>query len=226
MQFITNRIRTGKAKSFSDLVKELTQPKQETVKTASTQEPVKVAAEDKKETKKDEGPSSGQLDVEPLHQKGESTEMPKKGPSAKKDDDKAKVAATDTQPDKEGKDSEQPKWEGEQKNNNKPEAKEDTKGGEAKVETKEAGLEMCPDCKKPGFACKCKKDGEKGKEEDCGGEGEKPCKAESKVEAKKAEVKMEFVKIANLDGKNKSWLRKFWRQLYPEQYVDAMLADK
>jgi len=226
MQFITNRIRTGKAKSFADLVKELSQSKQETVKTASVQEPVKVA-EEKKEKSKDEGPSSGQLDVEPLHQTGESTEMPKKGPSAKKDDNSAKAAATKINTEEEGKDSGQPKAEGTEKFTNDPQ-KPDKKdaAGSAKVETKEAKLEMCPECKKPGFACTCKKDKGKETEEGCGGEGEKPCSAEAKVEEKKSETKKQFVKVANLDGKNKAFLRKFWRQLYGEEYVNALLADK
>jgi len=217
MQFITNRIRTGKAKSFADLVKELSQPKQETVKTASVQEPVKVA-EEKKEKSKDEGPSSGQLDVEPLHQTGESTEMPKKGPSAKKDDNSAKAAATKTNTEEEGKDSGQPKAEGTEKFTNDPK-KPDKKdvAGASKSETKEAGF-MCEKCNKPQFACECEK-GEK--------EEEKPCSdGKSKKEDKKAEVKKQFVKIANLDGKNKSFLRKFWRQLYGEEYVNALLADK
>ena len=45
-----------------------------------------VSTEDEAKSKdKDEAQSSGQLDVEPLHQEGESTTMPKNGPSAKKE---------------------------------------------------------------------------------------------------------------------------------------------
>jgi len=251
MQFITNRIRTGKAKSFADLVKELSQPKQETVKTASVQEPVKVA-EEKKEKSKDEAPSSGQLDVEPLHQTGESTEMPKKGPSAKKDDNSAKAAATKTNTEEEGKDSGQPKAEGSEKFTNDPK-KPDKKdaAGTAKVEVKEAG-KVCEKCgkicgdKEEGCACdeskacsgsadtKVKKAGKLPealkehmfKKKDEKGEEKSDGDGEIKEEDKKAEIKKQFVKVANLDGKNKAFLRKFWRQLYGEEYVNALLADK
>jgi len=57
MKFVTNRISTGKSKSFEDIIKEYQQGK---VKTASSQTVVKTA-------EADEAESSGQLAVEPLH---------------------------------------------------------------------------------------------------------------------------------------------------------------
>jgi len=55
--------------------------------------------------------------------------------------------------------------------------------------------------------------------------------AETKTEEKKAEVKVEvktarFVKISKLDPKSRTFLREFWLNLYPADYVEAMLAEK
>jgi len=125
MKLITNRISTGNARSFEDFVADFKKKNQ--IKTAS----VKTAEQD-------EADSSGQLDVEPLHQKGESTTMPKAGPSAKKDDGE-KAAANTTQPDEEGKDSGQSKAEGSEKFTNDPEVpSKEEKGGSTEISTKVA----------------------------------------------------------------------------------------
>jgi hypothetical protein len=34
-----------------------------------------------------------------------------------------------------------------------------------------------------------------------------------------------FVKIAKLNDKTKNWLREYWKNLYPAEYVDMMLKD-
>lgn len=89
MEFITDFISTGKSKSFDDLVREYRESQNPVaVKTAAVAEPQKKEA-----GKADEADSSGQLDVEPLHQKGESTTMPKNGPSAKKESTDGKGAS-------------------------------------------------------------------------------------------------------------------------------------
>jgi len=187
MKFVTNCIQTGKGKSFDDFVASVLKKE---VKVASTaEEVVKIAEEEEAE-------SSGQLDVEPLHQKGESTEMPKKGPSAKKE---AKSSEKD-----EADSSGQPEWEGKKENNNEPEVCCE-KGGSSTETTKAAGSECCETCKKPSGLCKCKKE-----------EGEKEKEASGR----------RFVKIANLDSKNKAFLRKFWGKIYGEAFVNALLADK
>jgi hypothetical protein len=203
MQFITNRIRTGNGKKFEDFVRDLTQPKKE-VKTASAEKVVKTAEQEEAE-------SSGQLDVEPLHQTGESTEMPKKGPSAKKEDceckgkeKEAKVVKQDEEADSSG----QPEWEGQQKNINDPEEpSKEEKAGSAKKGTKEAAIEDLP------------------KEVQEKITGKKVDEEENDPE-KKASTGPRFVKLSNLDSKNKAFLSKFWKQLYPAEYVDALLADK
>jgi len=203
MKLITNRISTGKPKRFEDFVAGVT--KKEQIKTAS----VKVAEE------KEEADSSGQLDVEPLHQEGESTTMPKNGPSAKKKSEEGvstgKVAEEKNEADSSG----QPEWEGKKENNNDPEEPTE-KGGSSEKKTKEAGIKgNCAECGKPNFLCKCEK-GECAEGED----------KEEKEEDKEASSKVEFVKIANLDDKNKSFLKEYWRQLFGDDYVNALIADK
>ena len=285
MKFVTNRIRTGKAKSFDDIVSEYRKTKE--VKTASTETVVKTA-------EKDEADSSGQLDVEPLHQTGESTTMPKNGPNAKKEGTEKGTAKTSTDPEAEGKDSGQPKAEGSEKFTNEPKVEEDAKGGSAKEETKIAEAK-CEECEKVCAECTCSKcdckackaakeekikvakeltpaqeklpdfikekiegkdeDKKDGKDEDKKDDKdedkeakvekddkeEKEAKIENKEdEEKEAEVdkdekkeeekeatnKKQFVKIANLNAKNKEFLRTYWTKLFGEDYVNALLADK
>jgi len=241
MQLITNKISTGKPGRFEDFIRDF---KASRVKTAS----VKVAEE------KDEADSSGQLDVEPLHQEGESTTMPKAGPSAKKDDGE-KAAAADTDPEKEGKDSGQCKAEGSEKftnnvkfdpNDSSDEEKGIDAGADATV--KVAG-ETCEGCNCPIDKCECKdctakKDEDEEEVKEAGslpealkehqfkakgddGEEEKEAKVEEdEKEEKEASKATQFVKWANLDSKNKSFLTKYWRQLYGDEYVGALVADK
>ncbi len=280
MRFVTNRISTGKAKSFEDIIKEYQKSKE--VKVASSTATVKTAEQD-------EADSSGQLDVEPLHQEGESTTMPKAGPSAKKDDGgKAAEAAADTDPEKEGKDSGQPKAEGSEKFTNNPEVpSKEEKGGSSGANAKVArnqdgtgpegkgprtgrGYGICnsdpgeyedgekstqekgklpkaleehkftkkedkdkKDEEKKESEVKDKEDEEK-KESEVKDEDEEKKESEVKDEDKKEEEDEEkkeassvkFVKIANLNAKNKGFLREYWTKLYGEDYVSALLADK
>ena len=124
MKFITNRISTAKGKSFGDLIKDFRAREQ--VKTAS----IKVAEED-------EAASSGQLDVEPLHQEGESTTMPKNGPSAKKEGEDTVSKASVSEEKDEAASSGQPEAEGKLVNDPKVPSKEE-KGGSTKEDVKVA----------------------------------------------------------------------------------------
>lgn len=213
MNFVTNKIFTGKSLTFDDIVKKM-------AKTSSVTGNVMKTAE------KEEAESSGQLDVEPLHQEGESTEMPKKGPSAKKDED-TKKAKTVTDPEKEGEDSGQPKAEGSEKFTNKVkfdpnDTPDKEKGGSTEEEVKKAALEDLPE--EVQEKIKGKKEKDEGEEK---AEDEKDCsKASVEEEVKKAEDTVKFVKIANLNAKNKTFLKKYWTMLYGEEYANAMLADK
>ncbi len=249
MQLITNRIHTGKAASFADFIKKFQEKKQ--IKTASVKEEATKVAE------QEEAESSGQLYVEPLHQDGESTEMPKKGPKAKKEskEHKEKEVEASKSSDEEGRDSGAGKWEGEQKNNNDPEEPVE-KGGESKGEkkTKEAALEDLPQEVQDKIKGKNK---EEGKEEE---EEEEEKKAEQKKTSKFVRVSnlsdnqkaimavklaknvidtlgpdhtkkyisniLGTIKEANLDEKNKNFLKEYWRQLFNEEYCDALVADK
>ena len=258
MKLITSTIRTGKAKSFEDFIADFKSKQQ--VKTAS----VKTAEQD-------EADSSGQLDVEPLHQEGESTTMPKNGPSAKKDDGEKSAAAT-KEPDAEGKSSGQPEAEGSEKFTNDPEVpSKEEKGGSIEVEEKTAGElpealkeyqfkakdnKDDKDDKKPGVPdgtgpgkdspeCPLNDDDDDDKEEKVDKKagkipgvpdgtgprgGSQACpfnKDEDKKDEDKKEAKTsEFVKIANLDDKNKSFLKNYWRQIFGEDYANALISDK
>lgn len=252
MKLYTNKISTGNAKSFDDFVADFRKKNQ--IKTAF----VKTAEQE-------EADSSGQLDVEPLHQEGESTTMPKAGPSAKKDDGEKSAVATKS-PDEEGPDSGQPKAEGSEKFTNDPQVpSKEEKGGSADAKTKVAGhcskcqesedectceckdctaskeAEMktagikgnCSKCGKPNFLCKGKCSGDDSdssdddKKDDDKKDDEKEAKTdEDEKEEKEASKKIEFVKIANLDEKNKGFLKEYWRQLFGDDYVNALIADK
>ena len=231
MQLITNKISTGKPGRFEDFIKNF---KASQVKTAS----VKIAEE------QDEAESSGQLKVEPLHQTGESTTMPKNGPNAKKDDGE-KAAAADTDPEKEGKDSGQPKAEGTEKFTNDPKAPtKEEKGGSANAKTKVAAA-TCEKCDNPCGECTC--DGEceckscmASRKAEVKTAGELPealkkhqfkakgdkTDEDCKEEEKEASNAPKFVKWANLDSKNKSFITTYWRQLFGDEYVNALVADK
>lgn len=220
MKLVTDRIFTGNGKRFEDYVQECVS-KREVVKTASSAKEVVKTAE--KKEKKDEGKSSGQLDVEPLHQEGESTTMPKAGPSAKKEDASSgkKEASEKKEKKDEAETSGQLKVEPLHQKGESTELPKNPKGnkaGDSAKDSKEASKsepeKMCEKCGKPCGQCSCE-----------GMEDKKDCSASEAKEDKKASTK-QFVKIANLDSKNKTFLRKYWTQLFGSDYVDALLADK
>lgn len=219
MKFITNRIQTGKGKTLDELFAKK-EPK--IVKTAATQAEVKIAEE------KDEGVSSGQLDVEPLHQKGESTPTPGK----KEEKAGSDVKDTNNENTKPAESSGQPEWEGKKENVNDPKAGEhrDGDGDQKKSKVVQPAKEAkgnienltAPRFGPGGKPVEKKEDENKDEKED----DEKDCKAEEKVETKVADTKTGFVRVANLNAKDKAWLKNYWRTLYPAEYADAMTADK
>lgn len=244
MQFIQNKIRVGKHKSFEDICQEFVAKKNANVKTAS----VKVA-------EADEAEGSGQLEVEPLHQTGESTNQDSVAGGKDNEGDGGK--APTKKADEEGDDSGQPKAEGSEKFTNDPkvdadagsdadvkvaeakceececdpctckEAKADedeekeAKTDEEDEEVKEAGVKgNCAKCSKPNFLCKC----DKGDSDDSDDSDKE--EKEDKEASADATVKVAFKKIANLTSEEKTRLGKFWKNIYPDSFVDAMLADK
>ena len=103
------------------------------------------------------------------------------------------------------------------------EKEEDTKEVEVEVEVKE-GTDSTPEKKE---ACdEAESSGQLKNEPLCQkGESEKPSAVTD--ENKKTEAKaVSFVKIAKLNDKTKAMLKTYWSNLYPAEYVDAMLTDQ
>jgi len=209
MQFVTTKINTGKAKTFDEICADYVAKNR--VKTASTEGVVKTAEEEQK--------SSGQLDVEPLHQKGESTNQPK-GKSKGTDSEKTESSG-------------QP--EAEAKLVNDPKILSETEA-ESEEETKTAGIDapgkrdgtgpFDPDATEEEKEDAKKNPGSrKGKRQKAGEE----CpfaKDDDKDDDKKEASSQKFVKIANLDEKGKKFLKDYWDKIYPPGFADAMLAEK
>jgi len=232
MQFISNKISVGKTKSFEDICQEFVAKKNASVKTASADAEVKVA-------EADEAEGSGQLEVEPLHQEGESTDQEKVtgGKCSCDGDSKEAGAAPMKESDEEGESSGQPEAEGKEELNNDPyddpkvkadadaEVKvaeeEETEEAEEECEekeasTQEAALEDLPEDVQ---------DKIKGKDSDESDDSDKEDKEDKEASADET-VKVAFTKIANLTAEEKSRLGKYWKNIYPDAFVDALLADK
>jgi len=206
MQFTTNKIHLGKVPSFDEIVakvrgEKIASANTEVVKTAS----VKIAEQD-------EAPSSGQLDVEPLHQEGESTNQD--SVAGGKDNEDSTATVKKTNPDDEGKDSGQPAAEA--KLTNDPKVDKDAKT-EEKVEKEAGKVPGVPDGTGPGKdspECPFNKDDKKDKDEK---EDEKDCTLSASSKG--------LVKIANLPAAEKNRLKEYWKNIYPADYVDAMVED-
>jgi hypothetical protein len=228
MKFVTHKISTGPRKSFEQIVSDYAAKQQGTVKTASAGQTVKTAeGVARSDAKQEEGESSGQLDVEPLHQTGEST--PKVKGKSGGEDKKDKAAATNQETkvadcgicDKDNENNDDADESGQTKADF-PKLTNDPKAGKHRDgdgdQKKEANSANFGDKKAPPFGKKEeKKDGKDGKKEE---------KEGKEVVAKTAQSKRRFIRIANLDGKSKAWLKKYWGKIYMGEYADAMTADK
>jgi hypothetical protein len=198
IKWFSGRIPLGQQKSLSDLMKEA-ETKKNVVKTASAAAPAVKVAEKKKE--KDEAESSGQPEAE-----GKLTNDPKvldeKKAATKKDDKKKDM---------------------------KKEVKKDEKKdcmAEVEVEVKVAEKEE---------AAKSGKN-EKDEAESSGqlkveplhqkGESVKPSAVTDKNKKTEAVAAPRFIKISNLNSETKTWLKEYFRTLFPEDYVEALVADK
>ncbi len=220
VHFCAHKISLKKS-TFEDFVKKVTGDKQE--KTASTEQVVKTAEADEAET-------SGQPQAE-----AKLVNVPKKE-EGKKQSGGADNSEAET--------SGQPQAEAKLVNKPEVKAEEETEVKEAEVEEKEEDTE------------EVKEEGEEGEEKDAKSEtktkeaakkcsacncdpceckecdkcGKAPCKcekeAEAKEETKDAEHKPQFVRIAKLNTQTRQWLRDYWLNLFPSDYVDAMLQDK
>ena len=244
MQFITNKISTGKGKSFEELAAQYLGKDKKVVKVAEVKEKIKVAEE------KCEAPSSGQPEAEaklvnePEVQDQETT----KGTSSSKDE-----APSSGQPEAEAKLVNVPKVqatgktkvkeaETEEDDIKKDDIKKDKiKKDEAKeAETKEVEIKKAQDEKEDSKdddkEKEDSKDDDKEKEDnkdddddDDGGltDAQKTLpEALQKAIKNKKSSDLKFVKIANLDAKSKAWLDKYYKNIWPAEFVDALLADK
>jgi len=229
MKFIENKISTSRSTSWADYVKKVTAPKTETVvKTAS----VKVAEEEKKETKKenkDEGKSSGQLDVEPLHQKGESVK-----PSAITEENK-KTCATAEAPVKVAEEKKEIKKDDivtydagktEAKLTNDPKPLEEKKESAAKTEVKKAEKEEKEE--KTEDKKEDKKEDKSDDKEDglTPGQRKLPPALQEAIKNKKSLAEVKFVKISNLTDKAKTELVEYYKKFWSQDFAEALTADK
>lgn len=222
MKFIENKISTSSNnQSWIDYVQKITGPK--TIKTAS----VKVAEEEKKESKesKDQGPSSGQLDVEPLHQTGESVK-----PSAVTEKNKKTEAESVSQV-KEAEKSEK-KDEQVTCDCGKTEAKltNDPKVEDKKEATSVATVKVAED-KEEDKKDEDKKDSkDEDKKDNDGGltdaQKKLPEALQNAIKNKKALSEVKFIRLANLKAEEKSKVAKFYNKYWPKGFIDALLSDK
>lgn len=198
MRFVTNTIKTGKGRSFEELVAAKYQEKENLIKASAAKSNVKVA-------EADEADSSGQPEAE-----AKLVNTPKV-----ENDEKVSVSQKS---EGEGPDSGQPAAEAKLVNiPKKPtEASEKVtekvaKKEEKKEEEKEASKETTEKVAET---------------EECEEKEEEKCEEKEEEEDKEANKPIKFVKIATLDEKTKGWLRDYWSNIFPSEYVDAMLMDK
>ena len=204
MQFITNRISTNSnSKTFADIVAEMTQKKEPQVKVASSVSVTKTA-------EADEAPSSGQPEAEAkLVNRPERDDVPASGSK-----EKCEEADSSGQPEAEAKLVNDPKVETDtpvKKASSDEDDDKDTDDADKADDTNKAD------------------DTDDTDDTDDGGltEGQKklPEALQKAIKNKKAS-NAKWVKIANLDGKSKEWLKKYYSNVWPTEFVDALLADK
>lgn len=253
MQFISNKISVGQTKSFEEICQDYLDKKNANVKTASVEEAVKVAEADEAEgsgqlaveplhqtgesTNQDSvaggknDSDGGAAPTKASDEEGEDSGQPKAEGSEKFTND-PKVDA-DAATGVEVKEAEAKCDKCECDPCSCKEAKVDEDAEEAKeadskeeeAETKEAGVKgNCAKCSKPNFLCKC----DKGESDDTDTDANNSDKEEKedKESSANATVKVAFKKIANLTSEEKGRLDKYWKNIYPDAFVDALLADK
>ena len=223
MKFITNRISTSKAGQFSDFVKKLAESNASLAKTAATEAPVKKANLDNLGDKKAPPFGKEKADEE---KKAPEKEGEKKEECCATSEKEVKVAKEDRKPNKDGEvvvemqemdpvgGTNTGKPEGEKKKEAK--AKASKVAANSDVDPANKGVTHTPD------KC-CGAPTSKG---DDGSEGAKSGKSEAKSEEKKEAHSRRMTRIANLDSKTKAEWKKYWGNLFPKEYVDAMFADK
>ncbi len=230
MKFVTNRISTGKSSSFGDFVQKLASSNAALNKTASSEEV----------TKKANIANFGDKKANPFGKKEADPAKKDEKETSDKKDEKEACAATSEKEVKVAKETCKENKDGEchvEKQEMDPVGGTNTgkPGGEKK---KASNSDV--DAANKGVTHKVDECcGAPTSKSDDGSEGAKSSKSEPKSEPKseskeepKSESKEEkkascrFVRIANLDSKTKNDWKKYWKNLYPSEYVDAMFADR
>ena len=146
-------------------------------------------------------------DGQVISDKGEAGEGFQDGESVKgksEDDKKAEAPVKET---------------AEKKEDEKPEEKKEDK--KASTEKKAAGKAKAEGCEGEGIPISLDADKEFQKGESVDGS-----KVTPKTKKTEASVKEEWVKISNLNPKQKAFLTKYWSTLYPREFVDAMVQPR
>jgi len=233
MKFITNKISTSKSSDFSDFVKKLAASNPSLSKTASTGSAV---------TKEANIANFGDKKANPFGAKKEDAkgeEKNKEGEEKESCDTDCEASGKEVKVAKDGKKEKDGEMHVKMQemdpvggtNTGKAEGDKKKEAGAKLTAKKASNSDVDPANKgvthKVDECC-----GAPTSKSDDGSEGEK--QTSSKGEAKKEEPKEEkkeasarnFVRIANLDSKTKNEWKKYWKNLYPTEYVEAMFADK
>jgi len=213
VHFYSGKISTKTGGSFADYVKRITGDNKPVQKTAAAVADVKTA-----EAEPDEAETSGQPQAE-----AKLVNRPEK------EEGKAQNSGADNS---EAETSGQPQAEA--KLVNHPKVVEESDKSETKEATKKEDKddETCKECEqKPCICAETKKETKEAGKDNSKNFGDKKAepfgkKDEKKDEEKDAAAKPGFVRIAKLNDDTRQWLRDYWRNLYPADYVEAMLADK
>lgn len=233
MKFITNKISTSKSSDFSDFVKKLAASNPSLSKTASTGSSV---------TKEANIANFGDKKANPFGKKEEAKGEEKKKDGEGEEEKEACGSSCEASSVKVAKDGKKEK-DGVMKvkmqemdpvggtNTGKPEGEKKKKEAGSKPAAKKASNSDVDPANK-GVTHKVDECcGAPTSKSDDGSQGDKKAapkgeaKEESKEESKEASAR-QFVRIANLDSKTKNEWKKYWNNLYPTEYVEAMFADK
>jgi len=198
-----------KSVNFSDFVKDVLKKKEEVVKTAEVEEvkEEKEVEEVKEEVKEEEKDKEAETETEEVKTAEVEEKEEEKEVTAEEEKEEEKEAETETEEVKTAKTDEaessgQPEAEGKLVNVPK---KDDGKGG--KADNKEAETSGQTDVEPLHQTGESEHGGDLAK-------------------GKKKSANSKFIRIAKLNPKTKDFLRKYWSTLFPEDYVDAMLAEQ
>jgi len=204
IKFMTDTVKVGKVKSFADLVNEKMSKRasaqEKTVKTAATEDDDEAEVDDAEETVEEKDTEEVEASIKETVKTAEDKEDKEEDAKADGAGDRGACGGT-REFDGKGPRSSAEKSEKSEKSE-KTSAKTESSTDEADSSGQLAGE---PNHQK--------------------GESVKPSAVTG--ENKKTEASSPtFVKVAKLDAKTRTMLKSYWNNLYPAEYVDAMLTDQ